>query len=66
MKIIKEGRENGRKHPKIFECDVCGGRFEAEMGEYIPASQMEALHDNIDAKCKCPFCGRMVYKENER
>lgn len=60
MKIIKVG--NIDKKTKQFTCDECGCVFEANKGEYRLANQMEALHDGIEAVCKCPYCKSKVSK----
>ncbi len=60
MKIIKKGTEIPQV--KQFTCHHCWSIFEAEKGEWIPANQMESMHDGIESKCKCPVCGQMAYK----
>ena len=59
MKIIQKGKIT--KPTKRFTCHYCSTIFEAELGEYQNADQIEAMHDGIIAKCKCPICGQMVY-----
>lgn len=60
MHIIKQGKKP--KVTKIFECDNCGCRFEAEKGEYVASGQMEVIHDGLpNYKCECPCCGVTVY-----
>lgn len=60
MKIIKNGKI--KKKTKEFTCERCGCVFEAEQGEYRSASQMEALHDGIEAVCNCSHCKSIVCK----
>ena len=60
MNIIKQGKSPVTT--KIFNCDNCGCRFEAERGEYVASSQIEVMHDNLpDYKCKCLCCEIMTY-----
>ncbi len=60
MKIIKQGKIPTTT--KIFICEKCDCKFEAERGEYVASGQMEVMHDGLPYyKCKCPCCGVMTY-----
>lgn len=61
MKIIKQGSKEKVNRTKRFVCNKCGCEFEANYGEYENASQLEMIHDNISAKCRCPFCKYVAY-----
>ena len=60
MKIIQPGDLNRLKKIKRFECEYCGCIFEADQSEYWAADAMAALHDGLEATCKCPCCHRDV------
>lgn len=64
MQIIKQGDTNTTRTTKYFSCGYCGCEFTAEFSEYVQADYIESVHDNIEAKCRCPFCKKMVYKHS--
>lgn len=66
MEIIKNGDLSKLRENKHFICERCGCEFIADDTEYTYPSQIEMMHDGIEAKCTCPTCGNMVYKHYNR
>lgn len=60
MKMIKVEKKDNKT--RLFACKECGCVFGADKGEYRFATQMEAMHDGIEAVCDCPYCKSTVYK----
>ncbi len=60
MKILKNGDPRKADRTLSFECKECGCVFEANQNEYMTATIWDQMHDNVEAKCKCPCCGRRV------
>ena len=63
MKVILPGKKDSKV--KRFTCVGCGCVFEAEEWEYTSPNYTEWAYDRITAKCRCPYCGKMVYSQEK-
>ena len=61
MEIVVPGNMDRVKKIKTFECETCGCVFKASLGEYSSVEAYVTQHDGIEAECKCPYCGNMVF-----
>lgn len=72
MKIIKDGNP----YPRIFDCKICGCKFEANrreyaMVDYTPQSDIQDIRNmmlespqerarHMKLECACPCCGDRI------
>ena len=61
MQILKQGNIEKLRKPKDFSCKKYGCVFMADNTEYKMSDYWSNAHDGIEAECKCPTCGEMVY-----
>ena len=62
MKLIKQGDPNKANGGVEFECDQCGCIFVADRTEWKYAPQMAQQRGEGTYICKCPCCGKEVWK----